>query len=150
MKRKINWLGWLCLCGLVIALTFAGFVKPEASAARTGPYQGRLTGVNWFGFETGNYVVHGLWARDYKSVLQQIRDLGFNCIRLPWCNDMLTKSPSGIQINAYGVDGYTKQTGLNLDLEGLSSLEIMDKIIAEAGKLGIMIILDNHSRQADG
>ncbi|MEM4742108.1 MAG: hypothetical protein QW370_07935, partial [Ignisphaera sp.] len=23
-----------------------------------------LTGVNWFGFETTNYVVHGLWARN--------------------------------------------------------------------------------------
>ena len=26
---------------------------------------GRLTGVNWFGFETGNYVVHGIWTRDW-------------------------------------------------------------------------------------
>jgi endoglucanase len=111
---------------------------------------GRLTGVNWFGFETGNYVVHGIWERDYKSMLQQIDDLGFNCIRLPWCNEMLNKSPSSIQINEYGVDDYTGQTGLNLDLEGLSSLEVMDKIVEEAGRLGLYIILDNHSRAADG
>jgi endoglucanase len=111
---------------------------------------GRLTGVNWFGFETGNYMPHGLWARDYKSVLQQIKDLGFNCIRIPWCNAMIGKTPSGIQVNAYGVDGYTKQTGMNLDLEGLNSLEILDKIIDHAGTLGLYIILDNHSRAADG
>jgi aryl-phospho-beta-D-glucosidase BglC (GH1 family) len=111
---------------------------------------GRLTGVNWFGFETSNYVVHGLWIRDYKSVLQQISDLGFNCIRLPWCNEMIGKNPNSIQINASGTDPYTGKTGLNLDLEGLSSLEVLDKIIEEAGKLGLKIILDNHSRAANG
>lgn len=123
----------------------------------------RLTGVNWFGFETGNYVAHGLWARDYKSILMQIRDLGFNCIRIPWCNEMLDKTPTSIQINAYGNDAYAAQkgiklypqapegfTGINLDLEGLTSLEVLDKIIEEAGKLGLKIILDNHSRKADG
>lgn len=150
MKRKLNWFSWICLSGLIITLFLSVFIKQEVKAVSGGPYQGRLTGVNWFGFETGNAVAHGLWARDYKSVLQQIRDLGFNCIRLPWCNDMLTKTPNSIQINAHGVDPYTKQTGLNLDLEGLSSLEVMDKIIAEADRLGLMIILDNHSRQADG
>jgi hypothetical protein len=29
----------------------------------------RLTGVNWFGFETANRTVHGLWSRDYRSML---------------------------------------------------------------------------------
>ncbi|MCX7957184.1 MAG: cellulase family glycosylhydrolase [Endomicrobia bacterium] len=123
----------------------------------------RLTGVNWFGFETGNYVAHGLWSRDYKSVLMQIRDLGFNCIRIPWSNEMLNKTPTSVQVNAYGNDAYAAQkgiklyeeapqgfTGINLDLQGLSSLEILDKIIEEAGKLGLKVILDNHSRKADG
>jgi gliding motility-associated-like protein len=124
----------------------------------------RLTGVNWFGFETGNYCPHGLWARDYKSILMQIKDLGFNCIRIPWCNAMLRASaPTGIQINAYGNDAYAKQkgiklypqapegfTGLNLDLAGLTPLQVLDKIVEEAGKLGLKIILDNHSRKADG
>jgi aryl-phospho-beta-D-glucosidase BglC (GH1 family) len=106
---------------------------------------GRLTGVNWFGFETGNYVVHGIWSRDYKSMLQQIKDMGFNCIRLPWCIEMIGKTPTSIQINAYGVDAYTGQTGLNLDLAGLDSLGVMDKIIDYANTLGLKIILDCHS-----
>lgn len=124
----------------------------------------RLTGVNWFGLETGNCAPHGLWTRDYKSMIMQIRDLGFNCIRIPWCNEMLRKtSPSGIQINAYGNDAYASKkgiklypqapegfTGLNLDLEGLTPLQVLDKIIEEAGKYGLKIILDNHSRKADG
>ena len=32
----------------------------------------RIAGINWFGFETSNNVVHGLWSRDYRSMLDQI------------------------------------------------------------------------------
>ena len=39
--------------------------------------QVHIAGLNWFGFETGNYVPHGLWSRDYKDVLNQIKALGF-------------------------------------------------------------------------
>src|SRR5689334_10345455 len=49
----------------------------------------RLTGVNWFGFETGNMAPHGLWARDWYGVLIQVREMGFNCVRIPFCDKML-------------------------------------------------------------
>jgi endoglucanase len=111
---------------------------------------GRLTGVNWFGLETGSYTFHGLWNRDYRSVVQQIADLGFNCIRVPWCNAMFDNPPVGIQINEYGVDDYTGIEGMNLDLEGLSAVEVLDKVIEEAALYNIKIILDNHSRANDG
>ncbi|MBO0725000.1 MAG: endoglucanase, partial [Blastocatellia bacterium] len=38
----------------------------------------RIAGVNWFGFETANYVAHGLWTRNYKDMLDQMKSLGFN------------------------------------------------------------------------
>lgn len=148
MRRKVYKM--VSVAMLVIIMVSTCLVGSINTAAASGPYSGRLTGVNWFGFETSNYVVHGIWARDYKSVLQQIKDLGFNCVRIPWCNDMIGKKPNSVQINAVGVDPYTKKTGLNLDLEGLDSLGILDKIIGEAGRLGLMIVLDNHSRQAGG
>ena len=110
----------------------------------------RLTGVNWFGFETGNRSPHGLWARDYRSMLKQIRDMGFNSVRLPFSNDMLDATPTGLQINAHGTDPYTQEPGLNVDLEGLSSLEILDKILDEARRIDLKVILDNHSRAHDG
>ena len=46
--------------------------------------QVRIAGVNWFGFETGNYVLHGLWSRDYRDMLNQIKSLGYNTIRMPF------------------------------------------------------------------
>src|ERR1051326_4486076 len=35
----------------------------------------RIAGINWFGFETPNYVVHGLDTRSYKDMLDQIKSL---------------------------------------------------------------------------
>ncbi|HEX3046509.1 MAG TPA: cellulase family glycosylhydrolase [Bacillota bacterium] len=134
-----------CLKLFLIILILVMCLTTISTAAMANSKYGRLTGVNWYGFETGNLVPHGLWARDYKSMLQQIKDLGFNCIRLPWCVDVLTGTPESIQINAYAVDAYTGKTGMNLDLEGLNSMQVMDKIVDYANTLGLKIILDCHS-----
>ena len=136
--------------GDVGGLGGAGGAASGPSGCIDCPSGPRLTGVNWFGFETGNFFPHGLWARDYRSMLRQIKDLGFNSVRLPWCNDMLTAIPTGIQVNAYGTDPYTQEAGLNLDLAGLSSLQVMDKILDECHRIGLKVILDNHSRAHDG
>ena len=32
-----------------------------------------LQGVNWFGLETANHAPHGLWTRDYRDMLAQIK-----------------------------------------------------------------------------
>jgi endoglucanase len=79
----------------------------------------RIAGVNWFGFETNTFVVHGLQQRNYKDMLNQIKDQGYNTIRLPYSNQLFDQSsiPSGID--------YTK----NPDLQGLQGLQLMDKII---------------------
>lgn len=101
--------------------------------------QVRLTGVAWFGFETEKFVPHGLWARSYKSILQQIRDLGYNTIRLPYSTQLFDSDsfPSGFN------------SSVNPDLVGLTGLQIMDKIVAYAGQLKLRIILDRHSGLAN-
>ncbi|NPA22303.1 MAG: cellulase family glycosylhydrolase [Candidatus Micrarchaeota archaeon] len=92
-----------------------------------------LRGVNWFGFETEDHVVHGLWARNYQDMLDQMKELGFNAIRLPFCTDSVLNS----SVRYINYD-------LNPDLEGLGSLDIMKKIVEEAGKRGIYVLLDYH------
>jgi endoglucanase len=99
-----------------------------------------FSGLNWFGFETTNNVPHGLWTRNWKSVLNQVRSQGYNIIRLPFSNAMLKPGVKPTGIN------YT----INSDLEGLTSLQIMDKIIAGAEERGIKIILDNHRSTPGG
>jgi len=94
----------------------------------------RIAGINWFGFETANYVAHGLWTRNYQDMLNQIKSLGYNTIRLPYSNQLFDagSTPNGID--------FTK----NPDLQGLTGIQIMDKIIGYASQIGLRIILDRH------
>ena len=39
---------------------------------------------------------------------------------------------------------------VNPDLEGMSSVQVLDMLIQEAGKRGIVVMLDMHSLEADG
>ena len=93
-----------------------------------------LTGINWFGLETESFAPHGLWARNWEDILDQVQELGFNTIRLPYSNALFD---AGSVPNSVNYD-------LNPDLEGLSGLEIMDKVVEGAGERGIKIILDRH------
>ncbi|MEU6508603.1 cellulase family glycosylhydrolase [Streptomyces sp. NPDC046942] len=102
----------------------------------------RIAGVNWFGFETSNQVVHGLWSRDYRSMIDQMRSLGYNTIRLPYSDDIL--KPGAVP-NSIDFSG-----GKNADLQGLTSLQVLDKIVAYAGQDGLKVILDRHRPDAGG
>ena len=98
-----------------------------------------LSGVNWFGMETGTFAPHGLWARSLDSMLDQIVQAGFNAIRLPYTNQLFDpgSTPNGINLQ------------LNSDLEGLTGLQIMDQVIERAGARGLKVILDRHRPTAD-
>jgi endoglucanase len=99
----------------------------------------RIAGINWFGFETTSYSPHGLWTRNYQSMLDQIRSLGYNTLRLPYANQLFDPGsmPNSINYN------------LNPDLQGLNGLQLMDKIVGYASKIGLRIILDQHRPDAN-
>ena len=87
----------------------------------------RLSGVNWSGLETCNFAPSGLGQRSWWDVLDQVRALGFNTIRLPYSDQVLNPAsrPQGIDDT------------LNPDLLGLSALQVLDRIIAGAGQRGV-------------
>ena len=94
-----------------------------------------LRGVNWFGIETDKHAPHGLWKRDYKEMLSQIKSLGYNMIRLPYSVQSLRASElSGIDFSI----------GTNQELYDKSPLEVMDEIIKEAERQELLILLDSH------
>src|SRR5437870_1150925 len=101
--------------------------------------QMNLTGVNWFGFETSTYAPHGLDVRNWRDMLRQIAQLGFNTIRLPYTNQLFDPASKPLGINYR----------LNPDLKGLQGLALMDRIIQGAGSLGVKVILDRHDPTAD-
>jgi endoglucanase len=98
-----------------------------------------LMGVNWFGLETSAFALHGLGARNWQEMLDQIKQAGFNTIRLPFSNQLFDPSskPQGINYQ------------LNPDLKGLHGLALLDRIIQGARSRGLKIILDRHDTTAD-
>src|SRR5687767_2700844 len=137
-KKYVRHTGNLLIVGMLLVLMVASVLAvpaSQANAAGAGYWHTsginildqnnqvvRIAGVNWFGFETANYVVHGLWSRDYKDMLNQIKSLGYNTIRLPYSNQLFD---AGSTPNGIAFDG-----GKNADLAGLTGIQVMDKIIA--------------------
>jgi endoglucanase len=95
----------------------------------------RLTGINWFGMETDNLTFHGLWAnRTWRSQIDQMAQLKFNTIRVPYTDAALRPGAQATSINTFS----------NPDLIGLTPLQILDLIVNYAGSKGMRIILDRH------
>ncbi len=145
------------LVATLVAATLSALPPASAAAAGTLPplplrTQGNrivdatgqevvLQGVNWFGMETSTHAPHGLWSRDYRDMLRQMASLGFNTVRLPF---------SLQSVRAATTNGIDYGAGRNAALAGRTPLQVMDEIIAEAGRNGLMVILDNHSQADDG
>ncbi|MEV4052147.1 cellulase family glycosylhydrolase [Amycolatopsis sp. NPDC049688] len=146
------------LLSLVVAALVGGAVltaSPAAAALRTTAAAGtgtgfwhasgsqlvdstgapvRMTGINWFGAETANYSPHGLWSRNYKDMLDQMAGLGYNTLRLPYSNQLFDSGSKPVSIDQVQ----------NPDLQGLTGLQVLDKIVAYAGVKGMRVLLDRH------
>ncbi|MDQ6692222.1 MAG: glycoside hydrolase family 5 protein, partial [Candidatus Dormibacteraeota bacterium] len=102
--------------------------------------QVRIAGINWYGFETTRGVAGGLTSQDYKSILGTIHAQGYNTIRIPLSNQVV-ESPQIPSSISYA-------NGINSDLQGLNSLQILDRIVSYSGTLNLRVILDNHRSEA--
>src|SRR5262249_16377608 len=115
----------------------------HAKGSKIVDWQGnevRLTGLSWFGLETSNYSPHGLWSRPLAAYLDQMKQLRYNSIRVPFCSQMFDAGsmPNSIDQNS------------NPDLIGLTPLQILDKLVAGAKSRGLKIILDRHRPDSGG
>jgi len=102
----------------------------------------RITGINYFGFETINMCFQGLWASDLITNLDLIADLGFNLIRVPLSVELVSKwrdgeypMPGSGSVNTWQMNEY---------LIGKNSLEIFDYALDYCKKLGLKVMLDMH------
>lgn len=130
----------LCLFTLLLGATparaysvVAGRIVDEANR----PVQ--LRGVNWFGFETDTLAPHGLWARNWREMLDQMQSLGINALRVPLCPQAIHGGKTK------GVDGK-----LNPDLADLDSAALMDVLVKEADRRGLYVLLDHHRPDCSG
>ena len=138
-----------------LAALLLTFIAPSARAQGTGYWhtsgnkildssgtEVRIAGINWYGAETPDYLVHGLWAQDYHTVLNTIKSLGYNVIRIPFSNQMVESNPVPTNYSTY-VNGPVNQA-----LVGQTALADLDTIVAYAGSIGLRVILDNHRSEA--
>jgi endoglucanase len=72
---------------------------------------------------------------DYQVTLRGVVSDGFNTIRIAWSDLTLHATPRPGAIN------YT----LNPDVKGLSSMQVMDRIVDYAGSIGLRVIFDHHT-----
>jgi endoglucanase len=103
----------------------------------------RIAGINWYGFETTDYLAHGLWAQDYKTILNTIKSLGFNVVRIPLSNQMVESNPVPTNYTSYA-NGQPANTAF----VGQTALADLDTIVAYTGSIGLRVILDNHRSEA--
>jgi endoglucanase len=103
----------------------------------------RIAGINWYGFETPDEIAHGLWAQDYHTIINDIKNLGYNTIRIPFSNQMVESPivPQNLSFN-------NNSGPINTDLRGLTALQDLQKIVSYAGQAGLKVILDDHRSEA--
>jgi endoglucanase len=101
----------------------------------------RLSGLNWFGFETTNEVFHGLWAHGLHDMVTEVAQRSFNCWRIPISAKVLQDWKAGQPLLKWG-----NNPMYNQDLEGKTNLDVFDAFLADVKKAGKMkIYLDCHS-----
>lgn len=124
---------WMLLAGLGLCGLAQAWSVQQGTIRNSQGAVVKLYGVNWFGFETSNYTPHGLWQVNWKATIQQMKNNGFNAVRLPFCPATLRgMTPSSIDYS------------LNPDLAGKNSLQLLDSVVAEFNRQQMYIVLDHH------
>jgi len=98
----------------------------------------RIDSVGWGGTDSLVFAPYGLWQSSLEQNIEAIKADGFNTIRVPWSDLLLTASPE--ETAAYSSINYA----LNPNLDGLTSLQVLDVLVADAGAAGLKVILDHH------
>lgn len=99
----------------------------------------KLASVNWYGFDSKDFVAAGLDIADMHAIAALIRALGFDSVRLPWSNQLVESNPV--------VDA--ARLAKNPSLVGLHALDVMDEVIDALAREGLVVVLDNHRSHAD-
>ncbi len=102
-----------------------------------------ITGINWFGYNTGTNTFDGLWAANLDKSIASIANHGFNLIRIPFSVELIKNWQSG----KYPKANYN--AALNPKLKNLNSLEIFDRVVRLCRNNGIKIMIDIHSAKSD-
>ena len=102
-----------------------------------------LTGLNWFGYNTGTNTFDGLWNSRLAPSVKAIADHGFNLIRVPISAELINQWAAGEYPRANYNNAY------NEELNSMNSLEIFEYFLKLAEDNGIKVMPDIHSANTD-
>jgi endoglucanase len=126
----------------------------------------KLATVNWYGAEEQDFVPAGLDRQSVTTIAQEIRDRGFNSVRLPWSNYLLENNPPPCRPGQPNPHPPLPSQGNpspppdpatacvpqdllaangNEGLRGQSALDVFTGVVKALEAKGLLIILDNHS-----
>jgi endoglucanase len=111
----------------------------------------KLASVNWYGAEQADFVPGGLYCQRIDTIAAEIRNGGFNAVRLPWSNAMLEEDPRSCDATPAPLGQPCISRGLllaNPELVGKDAIGIYRAVVRALGNLGVMVVLDNHSTDA--
>ena len=128
------------------ALLPAGYLSTQGSQiVDAGGHSVRIASIGWYGTDgPAGYGLQGLWTVRYQSILDSIKADGFNTVRIPWSNVNLDVQPRNIPSTG------TIDFQANPDLVGLTTLQIFQKVVAYAGRIGLKVIFDHHTDDGSG
>jgi endoglucanase len=93
----------------------------------------RLTGITWHGMETSTFVPAGVWAQPLADLMSLVRSLSYNSVRFT------------ISFRLLDSDAVVTQEGvhaqLNPDLIGLTGLQMLDRVVLEAERNQLRVIV---------
>jgi len=95
-----------------------------------------LRGLSWFGFETQDFVINGLWSHPMTWYFDLLSGLGINAIRLPFSAEWIYYN-----FEKYPYDGLVSA---DPESQHQQSIAILDRFFDEAESHGIVVLLDLH------
>lgn len=94
----------------------------------------KLCAVNWYGASDEGFVVGGLDVRHRHDIAQTIRALGFNSVRLPYSDQLVMEDPVVA----------SEHLSANIDLIGMSGLDVYSAVVSSLTDAGVFVIPNNH------
>ena len=91
-----------------------------------------LRGISWFGFDTTDHALHGLWTgQTTTDILDRVEALGFNALRIPLSpeslrSDTALPSWSGIE-------------------DSTTAPQLLEHLLVEAAQRELYVLLDHHT-----
>ena len=129
------------LCCFLLALTSRADILEKNHMIRDNGLPWHIQGISWFGFETQDMVMNGLWSHPMTFYMDLLQQEGFNAMRVPFSSEWIL-----YHFDSYPYDGLL---GSDPERQHKKSIEILDDVFDMAHTRGIRILLDLHRLKWD-